>query len=663
MKFKKIILNNFRQYKGKNEIEFSTVPEKNITVVYGAITTGKTTLLQSFNWALYDTVNLQNPNQILNLEVQRDLQPGEDAEVSVEVHIENEETGEIFKFSKNQKYRYLEDKGLIVLGTFKNVSVKENDTWLTLNDYEDQINSMLPSKLSNYFFFDGERIKVIGNQQKKGSQEVGEAVKSILGLEDYNTAIEHLTGPRSVETELRNSVNNSAGQEVENLKRRIEQADDLIATLTQSKMNLEAQIDLLKSKKEEKQKLISENQSTYNKQQEKLSIQSQKDANERRRISLITEYKQYFNRYYTDFFYTGLSDKIDKIRNSGVLNIKNEAIPNMNDKSVLYLIKRGYCVCGEKIAEGDEHYNFLLEEMKKLPPKEVGNSIADFNKDINIYVNKEKSDYFKDTITKRLSDIIEITDEINKNIDQIEKLSNQLESNVDVGQLEREVRDIESKIEDYSRMIGHKNSEITTTTNRKIEDDKKLMQLVGFDEKNRIILKQIELTRKLSERLSVIYKNKEKQLISQLEEEINKYLDKIYAGERIMKIHDDYTFHLLYKDGLDDSNDSAESEGLGIVKAISFMCGLFEVAKQKVNDQAKRESLYPLVFDAPLSNVGSYERKNIMRYLPNVASQIIIFTREEKDLSDIDEETKNKISKIYKINKYSEKYSHIEEVE
>ena len=58
MKFIKLTINNFRQYKGLNEIEFSTDPEKNITVVYGPITTGKTTVLQAFNWVLYNKINL-----------------------------------------------------------------------------------------------------------------------------------------------------------------------------------------------------------------------------------------------------------------------------------------------------------------------------------------------------------------------------------------------------------------------------------------------------------------------------------------------------------------------------------------------------------------------------------------------------------------------------
>ena len=369
MKFIKIIINNFRQYKGLNEIEFSTDSKKNITVVFGPITTGKTTLLQAFNWVLYNKINLQNPDLIYNLEEARDVRPGDDIEVFVELFIEKDEIEKKqYKFRRTNKYRFFENKGLCLIAELSEASVKENDTWVRLDDFEEQVNMLLPSKLSNYFFFDGERIKVIGNQQKRGEQEVGEAVKSILGLEDFNTAIRHLTGPRSVMTELRNSLNNSAGNDMDNLKKKIEKYDDVILEKTESKNRLEAEIINLKEKKNEKQKIISDNKTTAEYQKQKQVLQHNVESNINKRRELFSDFVKFFNKYYLDFFYDGLSGKIDDIKKSGILNVKNEAIPNMNDKSIQFLIKRGYCVCGEKLEEGSEHYKFLIEEMQKLTP-------------------------------------------------------------------------------------------------------------------------------------------------------------------------------------------------------------------------------------------------------------------------------------------------------
>ena len=58
MIIKSITLKNFRQYQDA-KIEFSTDPEKNITIIMGDNGTGKTTLAQAFQWALYGTTEFQ----------------------------------------------------------------------------------------------------------------------------------------------------------------------------------------------------------------------------------------------------------------------------------------------------------------------------------------------------------------------------------------------------------------------------------------------------------------------------------------------------------------------------------------------------------------------------------------------------------------------------
>ena len=54
MLIKKLRLKNFRQYIGEQVIEFSTEREKNVTVLIGVNTSGKTTLIRAFEWILYN---------------------------------------------------------------------------------------------------------------------------------------------------------------------------------------------------------------------------------------------------------------------------------------------------------------------------------------------------------------------------------------------------------------------------------------------------------------------------------------------------------------------------------------------------------------------------------------------------------------------------------
>ena len=48
-----ISMHDFRQFKGTQTLSFSCDKEKNVTVLLGDNTFGKTTILQAFNWCLY----------------------------------------------------------------------------------------------------------------------------------------------------------------------------------------------------------------------------------------------------------------------------------------------------------------------------------------------------------------------------------------------------------------------------------------------------------------------------------------------------------------------------------------------------------------------------------------------------------------------------------
>lgn len=667
MKFKKIILKNFRQFKGVNKIDFSTSDDKNITVIYGGITHGKTTLLQSFNWVLYNEVTLQNSADLLNYELVSEMKAGDNAEVSAELYVIKDENGEEeFKFSRVQNYIMSPEMVLYPTSTYSTVERKSNDTWQTYGNFQDEVSKILPENLSSYFFFDGERIDTISKEQRQGSSEVGKSVKSILGLEHFNSAIKHLSGGSgsrySVIGELRNKINAGTNTEMAQLKSDLIRYGD---NLEQSEIKVKAyeeEIEKLEDQKKSKEIIIENNKETYKKQMEKNSLKNKLANLKVRKERLYQNYTSYFNNYYIDFFYYGLNEKLNKLFDSGLLNKTTEAVPNMHQKSIEYILNRGYCLCGEKFIEGDSHYNALIEEMKKLPPQSIGTTIAEFKKDSKKFVSQLKSENFKNEIISRYKEISENKEEIIELQDKIDSISNDIQTNVNVGSLEREVREIEERIKLLSTRKG---MELSRQESIKIEQKKaedKIGQIAQYDENNKIIQNQIDYAEHISKKLSTNYMIRERQLVYTLEKEINKYLKMIYTGERLMKITSDYKFKLIYADGEEDK-DSPESEGLGNVKAISFMCGLLEVAKNKILDEVEVEAMYPLVFDAPLSKIDSVHRKNVMSCLPNVASQVIVFTREKKDLEDITDETKAKIGKEYYINKISEKYSKVSDEE
>ena len=74
MKLKKIVMKNFRQFYGDQEIEISDDPQKNITIVHAENGVGKTTLLNAIFWAMYGqtTAKFEQRDRIINFEAEKE---------------------------------------------------------------------------------------------------------------------------------------------------------------------------------------------------------------------------------------------------------------------------------------------------------------------------------------------------------------------------------------------------------------------------------------------------------------------------------------------------------------------------------------------------------------------------------------------------------------
>ena len=91
MIIKSITLENFRQYKNTNVIEFSTDPEKNVTIILGVNTSGKTTIIQAFNWCLYETTSFKSRDMLLNSELAASLPENGFVNVRVQIVLVHED--------------------------------------------------------------------------------------------------------------------------------------------------------------------------------------------------------------------------------------------------------------------------------------------------------------------------------------------------------------------------------------------------------------------------------------------------------------------------------------------------------------------------------------------------------------------------------------------
>ena len=90
MRFKSLEMSNFMRYKGNNRIEFSCDDKKNVTIILGDNTAGKTTIAQAFRWCLYGALltergKKQEDYQLLNNDILAKMDANSRASVFIEI--------------------------------------------------------------------------------------------------------------------------------------------------------------------------------------------------------------------------------------------------------------------------------------------------------------------------------------------------------------------------------------------------------------------------------------------------------------------------------------------------------------------------------------------------------------------------------------------------
>jgi DNA sulfur modification protein DndD len=184
MKFVSLRMKNWRSLHGENEIQFSTDPDKPLTLIFGRSGSGKTALLNAFTWVIYGdfTEGFSRRNDLINHEA---LSSDSDATAIVELHFDHE------------KNKYTISRTV----TASQQSEGKNDVFISCNgntETEGAIHAFLPPALKDIFFFPGETFGNANLMAAKGSGgssqslNIDKAIKSLLAGDIYEHSVHDL---------------------------------------------------------------------------------------------------------------------------------------------------------------------------------------------------------------------------------------------------------------------------------------------------------------------------------------------------------------------------------------------------------------------------------------------------------------------------------------
>lgn len=662
MLIKSLRYKNFRQFKGENKIDFSADSEKNVTIILGDNTFGKTTLLQMFNWCFYDkAIFNDNPDFLLNLELASGMYNDDDPiEVLIEIVLSHE--GRDYTITRKQDY--LKVNGKVIHRDSKlKVSFKDLSTGKTGyiekdKDMKSVINLILPEDLSGYFFFDTERVQNVADRK-----DLSSSVKGLLGLTVLDNALKHLGKEESKTTVIgsfyEDLKKNDDSKATEALAE-IQAAEETRAYQQKIKDDAEAEIENYERRREVLEGKIRDLQATTDLQKRKdqltRDIKSEKEALEK----VYSEFPILFGDDAVWFFAQPLYRQAMEFLEKA--DVDDKGISDVTANTIKELIKNGRCLCGAEVKDGNDAYIHLMEQIKFVPPESIGTTIKNFKKDIAQYDKINLNDRFFMTIQSRIADILRFKNRIQEWEEEIAEIETEIEGKEDAKKYQIELNDVKTRLKEKTKTKELAIAKIAEAENRKERFKKIYDTLIAKSDKGREIRRYLAYAEKIQEWIQGYYQTEESKIRSELQEHVNTIFQRMYHGERELEINEKYQT-VLYTIIPETKQKviSGESEGLLRVKNFAFIAGLVDLAKDKalkVGDNRLENEPYPLILDAPFSNADEEHIKNISRELPMVAEQVIMFVM-KKDWRYAETVILDRVNKMYTLEKHSDTYSTI----
>lgn len=662
MLIKSLRYKNFRQFKGEKQIDFSCDPQKNVTIILGDNTFGKTTLLQMFNWCFYNKADFNdNPDFLLNLELASAMYNGDEPiEVFVEIILEHQ--GKEYTIKRKQDYfkvnGSVQHSNLKLKVTYKELATGKTEFIKKDEDMKSVINLILPEDLSGYFFFDTERVQNVAKRK-----DLSTSVKGLLGLTVLDNAMQHLGKEESKTTVIGSfyeDLKKNDDSKSEEALREIHNAEEVSNYYQKIKDNAEKQIGHYEKEKEILSNKIRDLQDTTELQKHKDqfigAIQSEKDTLDQ----IYSEVPVFFGDDAVWFFAQPLYRQSMEFLEQA--QVDDKGVSDVTVNTIKELIKNGICLCGAEIREGNAAYKHLIEQIKYVPPEAIGTTIKNFKKDIKMYDRNNVNNRFYDTLQSRIKKILQLKKNIEDWEEEVSAIEQQIEGKEDARSYQIQLNDVNTRLNAKRNEESKAIAKIAEADSRKERFKKVYDQLIAKSDKGREIKRYLAYAIRIQQWIQEYYKSEEKKIRQELEEHVNTIFQRMYHGERQLEINEKYQT-VLYTI-IPETNEkviSGESEGLIRVKNFAFIAGLVDLAKNKVlkvGENKLENEPYPLVLDAPFSNADEEHIKNISRELPKVAEQVIMFVM-QKDWRYAETVILDRVNKTYTLEKHSDTYSSI----
>jgi len=613
MKFERITLENFRQYFGRQRLEFARDKQRRVTVVHGINGTGKTSLFLAINWCLYGSEYVNNVGELISKEAISRVNTSDYVDMAVELSFLHDDGRYIMR--RMRRGMKMIDGGVQPISSdeFTMIRVHGDGQSEPIKNPIGTINAILPANVRTYFLFDGEKIDDFAKPES--AKQVKEAIYLVFKLETLERASRHLEAAAS---EYRRELKNTSSGELRTLIEKDEKSRAELANKEKRKGEVLVEIDSVRRKIADIEQQLRDIQNVR-------TLQQQRDRIERDLKLRRTELDDIVNQVRdlaVGAYFTLPTSVINKAL--AILDAKREKgeIPsNIRRQFIEDLITRMVCICGRPFEEDSIEHRRLLSLIETTLPDSLGDDVLEISAALRMF--ESQSIRRRTDITQLMRRRAELVDLIKDLAAEADDVGRQLKDSPleEVSNLEKQRQNFIADIDSYNMEIGGLNRSIEELNKTIAQLDKDIIRARKNEQKEKLLSTKLYLAQEAADAIKKEYQTYADEMRARIEAKTKEIFKKlIWKDSYFQDVRLDQDFNLEVIDQYGRPARPELSAGERQVLSLSFITAMSRISEEEA----------PLVMDTPFGRLSSQHRANITEQLPNLADQLVLLVTDEE---------------------------------
>lgn len=663
MILERLVLENFRQFKGRQEVVFSDLRDRNVTVVHAENGFGKTTLLKALLWGLYGRDGLmgndgnpddfERPDSIIHEGLA--LRAKDPLALTATVEITFMHDADRYILTRQLT---LAQQKLNPRQTTLSLEVMRSGQTFSLDRPQQRIQAIVPDGISRFLFFNGERINYLA--MERNSAQVTEAIHQMLGLELLKQTIDDLRH-QNVRGKLRSEQKEMTSDEKRKLIEELSKLEDQLKECKTQEDQTLANLKAIQAEIATVDSKLAANRVAHELQTKRIHLMQEREL----LVGKKDDITKRLSKLIADDGYTLFTSQLINRGREIVARFRSEGkIPARVLNTFLQeLLEHGTCICTRSLAEGSPERAAVENLLTIAGDQDFNNAVGALDHAIGLIegVSGQTQDLLNQLKMERLG----YSRDIRERDEEIEEIHQKLggKDDEEVAQLEGKRKSLGLNRDAQNAALGRIGEQIKIASEAIDTLENQIRQIEDKEEAAARAQRRVDAVEDCTVILDQILKAETEDLRPLLNAEIDSHFRKIMTKDYWAELTDNYTLRIRKRvaggDGSADpvEIDAALSTGERTVTSLVFIASLVALAKRRseiptiLRDLAG--SAFPIAIDSPFGSLSIF-REGVAKYIPELAPQVVLFVSPKQYDGEVEAALKasGRISKRYYLRYY-----------